>query len=394
MKINFALATLLGLTSAKEGISFVVVGDFAVILDLMMAKNVFDKIDNMKKNAVPGSAEDFDFFVTVGDNLYVKRPQTPTQHEFNEMMNLFETREHIKKLPIYPVRGNHDCKFDDMYAEVNLTAKHPTWQMPNNYYRQDFPIGANGEKFSLLHVDSCFLLCAEVHQDFETLYPLLDHESKEVFDSNCEKGSDYHVQSSQMMDWIVEQMNDQSADPNIIWKASTMHHPMFAMHYADNQSIIKNFLPLAQKHGYDAYFCGHEHMQNYVQVPMTPTPDLFCPNEWLDWSASDKNCHLNFEWFPQDGPEKETRKVSVEKGEYINQITAGASGCFPYNICTDSPTKGKFIYTENKYHGFSLVTVTPDKFQVDIKGASSLPFTKEIELLSIEVKNTKQSFIQ
>jgi hypothetical protein len=26
---------------------------------------------------------------------------------------MFLKREHIKDLPIYPIRGNHDCYFDD-----------------------------------------------------------------------------------------------------------------------------------------------------------------------------------------------------------------------------------------------------------------------------------------
>jgi len=35
------------------------------------ANEVFDDIENMKLNAAKGSPEDFDFFVTTGDNLYI-----------------------------------------------------------------------------------------------------------------------------------------------------------------------------------------------------------------------------------------------------------------------------------------------------------------------------------
>lgn len=66
----------------------------------------------MKKDAVSDSTEDFEFFVTVGDNLYPKVAAEPTEEEFELMFNLFE-RESIKDLPIYPVRGNHDCYFND-----------------------------------------------------------------------------------------------------------------------------------------------------------------------------------------------------------------------------------------------------------------------------------------
>ena len=111
----------------KEGISFVVVGDFASMHDLRPANTVFDAINDLKDNADPDSPEDFDFFITVGDNLYVAEPTSPTDAEFDIMMNLFLSRNSIKDLPIYPVRGNHDCLFDDMYAETKLSARYPTW---------------------------------------------------------------------------------------------------------------------------------------------------------------------------------------------------------------------------------------------------------------------------
>jgi hypothetical protein len=75
------------------------------------------------------------------------------------MMNLFLTRDSIKDLPIYPVRGNHDCMFRSMNVEVELSKKYPTWKMDNLYYSKTFEIGPNGEKFALLAVDSCLLLC-------------------------------------------------------------------------------------------------------------------------------------------------------------------------------------------------------------------------------------------
>ena len=93
----------------KEGLSFVVVGDFGNMEELERPKMVFDAIAQMKSESEKGTAEDFDFFVTTGDNIYPSNPEFPTDAEFESMMNLFIEREPIKDLPIYPVRGNHDC---------------------------------------------------------------------------------------------------------------------------------------------------------------------------------------------------------------------------------------------------------------------------------------------
>jgi hypothetical protein len=91
----------------------VVVSDFTEIGNMTIANKVFDAIDMLKWNATPGSPEDFDFFVTNGDNLYPKDPANPTSDEFAEMMSLFLERPSINRLDIYPVRGNHDCMFHD-----------------------------------------------------------------------------------------------------------------------------------------------------------------------------------------------------------------------------------------------------------------------------------------
>lgn len=75
--------------AAKDGISFVIVGDFANIRNLQRPHAVFDAIAQMKKEAEPGSPEDFEFFVTTGDNLYALDANKPLDWEFEKMMELF-----------------------------------------------------------------------------------------------------------------------------------------------------------------------------------------------------------------------------------------------------------------------------------------------------------------
>ena len=163
-------ATLVALTSSLpeelsvqkgKGKSFVVIGDFGNLRNLGKANMVFDGIAKMKKEAKSGSLEDFDFFATVGDNIYANQNKYPTDKEKDLFMGLWNKRDSIKKLPIYPVRGNHDC-YSDMMYEVNMSKKYSNWQMPTWYYDKQFTVGPNGEKFSLYAIDSCFLLCQSV----------------------------------------------------------------------------------------------------------------------------------------------------------------------------------------------------------------------------------------
>jgi len=124
------------LVEGKDGISFVVVGDYANIKDMQIPHAVFDAISQMKSEAEPDSAEDFEFFVSTGDNIYSIDEKVPREWELKWMMELFTTRAPIADLPIYPVRGNHESYWNDMDTLVKLTKSYPTWNMPNNYYEQ------------------------------------------------------------------------------------------------------------------------------------------------------------------------------------------------------------------------------------------------------------------
>ena len=104
------------------GVNFFIVGDFGWVQDMTDPNTVFDAIRDTKANAEPGSIDDGEFFVTVGDNLYPKDGFNPTDEEFATMMTLFE-RDDLKNLKIHAIRGNHDCYFDDDF-ELDKTEEY------------------------------------------------------------------------------------------------------------------------------------------------------------------------------------------------------------------------------------------------------------------------------
>ena len=94
----------------------------------------------------------------MGDNLYPVNATAPTLDEINQMIGLFK-RDAIKDLPVYSIRGNHDCYYDKQIL-LDLDRSDDQWQMPYYYFRKEIDIGDNGEKLGLLMVDSCLLLCS------------------------------------------------------------------------------------------------------------------------------------------------------------------------------------------------------------------------------------------
>jgi hypothetical protein len=101
----------------------------------------------------------------------------------------------------------------------------------------------------------------------ETYYEFLDPESKLLHDEMCSKDPVFKSQAAKMMTWLPTELQKQSNDPSIAWKASLMHHPMYGCHSdSDYSHILKEFLPLIQKNHYDVYFNGHEHQMSYAQT--------------------------------------------------------------------------------------------------------------------------------
>mmetsp|Transcript_23633 Transcript_23633/g.23337 ORF Transcript_23633/g.23337 Transcript_23633/m.23337 type:complete len:108 (+) Transcript_23633:290-613(+) len=74
------------------------------------------------------------------------------------MLEIFQT-ENFKNLDLFPVRGNHDCKFH-WEKELELVDDYEHWKMPYLYYKQEFDIG-NGKKFGVLFMDSCLICCSD-----------------------------------------------------------------------------------------------------------------------------------------------------------------------------------------------------------------------------------------
>ena len=115
---------------------------------------------------------------------------------------------------------------------------------------------------SMMHVDSCFLLCSTVGRAIkagEKTEESLDDHTRELFSAKCKDSEDFEQKGDQMMKDLTKVMEQQDGDASLVWKASIMHHMMFGLHYSDYGDILKKFLPMIQKHKYDIYFNGHEH---------------------------------------------------------------------------------------------------------------------------------------
>ena len=88
-----------------------------------------------------------------------------------------------------------------MDVEIELSKQYPTWNFPNQYYEKEFEI-SNGKKFSLLQVDSCFLLCETIGKDPAKFLMNLDDHTRKVYESRCEGDQTFIDKGNEMMGWI------------------------------------------------------------------------------------------------------------------------------------------------------------------------------------------------
>jgi hypothetical protein len=191
------------------------------------------------------------------------------------MMGLFTQRHSISKLPIYPVRGNHECFYDDALAEVKLSKKYPNWKMDANWFEKTFQLNSKGEKLGMIGVDSCLAVCSAYGNNPDLDRTLLedDEETAQVLSGRCEQTGHYHDMARKQMSWLRDRIDAQKSDSKLVWKTSYAHHPYFGLKHSDSAGMMKEFLGKAKSANHDVYFAGHEHFSAYAHVPSSVHED-------------------------------------------------------------------------------------------------------------------------
>ena len=69
---------------------------------------------------------------------HAENEDDPTDEEWATMMTLFE-RKHLKNMPVWAIRGNHDCYFDEDF-ELKKAHQYHQWNMPSLYYDKKIEI--------------------------------------------------------------------------------------------------------------------------------------------------------------------------------------------------------------------------------------------------------------
>lgn len=191
----------------KNPLEFAVIGDHGDINNMRNADINFDGM-----NALFGTDEvNPEFFVALGDNIYDNGMSSIDDPAFYSMMDLFESRDNLKDLEIYPVLGNHDCR-GSVKAMLDASKLDNKWEIHSRYYSHSYDIDKSrpGDELGIVFLDGCQLCCIE--------------DARSVFcNDNSEPPTEEQINAHyQWLDKTLAKMS------KTLWKVLLIHFPIYS----------------------------------------------------------------------------------------------------------------------------------------------------------------------
>eukprot|EP00607_Mallomonas_marina_P004187 CAMPEP_0182428158 /NCGR_PEP_ID=MMETSP1167-20130531/21065_1 /TAXON_ID=2988 /ORGANISM="Mallomonas Sp, Strain CCMP3275" /LENGTH=373 /DNA_ID=CAMNT_0024610861 /DNA_START=395 /DNA_END=1516 /DNA_ORIENTATION=- len=185
------------------------------------------------------------FVVALGDNFYNDGVESTSdslwQSAFHDVYN-----SQYLQIPWYPVLGNHDYHGSPDSQVQRTLVDEGIWTMPSRYYAFNFTLN-DGGNICFLFIDTCLLNPEQ--GDTESM--LEDYSWKQ--------------RKSDHLQWIDDVLSEQNKTST--WMVVAGHYPIYSMgEHGDDAYLIKDLLPILLKHKVHAYFAGHDHLHEHIEM--------------------------------------------------------------------------------------------------------------------------------
>jgi acid phosphatase len=181
------------------------------------------------------------FTLALGDNFYnagVQSVDDPLWKESFEDVYTAPSLQHRW----YALLGNHDYKGNPQ-AQIDYSRKSSRWTMPGRYYV------ISGASIGVPNAD-IFMIDTS---------PLVSGYRKEPAATAEHRVHDQNADAQ--YSWLDKALGQSKAD----WKLVFGHHPIFSGgQHGNGPDLILNLLPILQRHGVQAYVCGHDHDMQHI----------------------------------------------------------------------------------------------------------------------------------
>jgi hypothetical protein len=182
------------------------------------------------------------FVISTGDNFYTTGVSSTDDPKWLRSYEEIYTARSLWE-PWYVVLGNHDWQ-GNPYAQIAYSRISPRWRMPDTYFTTTFRLDDDSTDVLIVYLDTT---------------PLADFERAEIYPM-----SNRWNQRAQLQ-WMDSTLAHSKAE----WKLVVGHHPIIvgSRRYRDNPHLLRDVLPVLERHGVQAYFAGHEHNLQHLRLP-------------------------------------------------------------------------------------------------------------------------------
>ncbi|KAF8782382.1 tartrate-resistant acid phosphatase type 5-like [Argiope bruennichi] len=199
-----------------------------------------------REMAYLASKLEIDAVLALGDNFYLDGVKSVNDLRFKET---FETAFNYESLhvPWLVVAGNHDY-YGNVSAQIAYTKISDRWFFPDFYYVKRFTVPMSNMTADVIMIDTV-LLCGYTSPEHPYEQPLLD--------SIPLKTREKHWK------WLEDTLKLSRANYVLVCG----HYPVYSIAtHGPTKCLVDRLQPLLFKYNVTAYFSGHDHNLQHIQV--------------------------------------------------------------------------------------------------------------------------------
>jgi tartrate-resistant acid phosphatase type 5 len=182
------------------------------------------------------------FTLALGDNFYSSGVESVDDPHWRESFEDVYTSPSLQTR-WYPILGNHDYRGNPQ-AQIDYSRHSRRWTMPARYYVLDGATLGTPDA-DLFMIDTAPLISGYRREPAAT--------------------AKHHVHDQDpaaQYAWLDQALAKSKAP----WKIVFGHHPVFSGgEHGDGEDMIRNLLPILQRHAVKAYVCGHDHDMQHIE---------------------------------------------------------------------------------------------------------------------------------
>jgi DNA repair exonuclease SbcCD nuclease subunit len=221
-------------------------------LNIMIANDMGRRGESEQKNIANLMGEVADenkiaFLAVAGDPIHDEGVKSVDDEEWKLKIEDIYTAPSLHKIPWYVISGNHEYR-GNVQAILDYSRKSERWNAPSRYFSLTEKIGDSGEECLFVFIDTS---------------PLIDKYRGTSDGLYSDAGQQ---DMGAQLAWLQKTLELSNAR----WKIVIGHHPVYAetsKEESERTDMQARIDPILKKNKVDAYFCGHIHNFQHIQLP-------------------------------------------------------------------------------------------------------------------------------